>query len=306
MPSSLPASFLSSGFVSPEDACRVVTKTGKKLRRLMIGTDGPADSGKTEFAISAPGPGILLALDRGFDGVLDNPTPPASRRNDYGFKVVKVPLASQMTQGKGEATKGGNFNEDKFDGYLDYWRSFYKDFKAACDNPDCRTVIIDGDSDSWELQKLAEFGKLTQIPPILYTNVNAARRAMYARAYDTGKIIIATNKIKDEYVDDVDDKGNVKLDDKGNKKRIKSGEMERQGFPDQNYLFMIQLRHMYKAPWVTPKGKEIPGQFGIRIMKCKSNQELVGSELWGDDCNFRGLVEHVFPNVDLTEWGFDA
>jgi hypothetical protein len=45
----LPASFLKDGFVPPDKM--------RRTRRLMIGTDGPSNTGKTEFAISAPGPG---------------------------------------------------------------------------------------------------------------------------------------------------------------------------------------------------------------------------------------------------------
>lgn len=289
----LPPSFLKDGFVLPEDARRIVSPKGRRLRRLLIGTDGPSDSGKTEFALSAPGPGLVLALDRGIDGVLDNPHPPKARRNDFGVKIVKVPLPTQMVQ------------KD----YLQYWQDFYAIYKAATDNVDCRTVVIDGDSDSWELQKLAEFGKVTQVPAIMHTNVNAARRAMYARACDCGKIIIATNKVRAEYIDEVDaNTGKPIMGNDGKPKRVKSGESERQGFPDQDYLFMIQLRHMYRPAGtriIRDKEVSVPSQFGIRLLKCKANTELVGTELWGDQCNFQGLVEHVYPQVPLAEWGFE-
>ena len=44
------------------------------------------------------------------------------------------------------------------------------------------------------------FGKLTAIyPPTKYSPAYAAKRAIIARAYDSGKIVIATNKLKDEY-----------------------------------------------------------------------------------------------------------
>lgn len=271
----LPASFFRDGFYPAAD---MSTKP-----RLMIGTDGPPDSGKTEFILSAPGPGIVICLDRGYDGCLMNANPPKARRRDYAFKSISVPLATQVAQPV----------------YLDYWKSFYAEYKKALDNPDARTVGLDGDSDSWELQRLAEFGKLTQIPGIMYTNVNAARRAMIARAWDSGKIIIATNKIKDEYVDETDAAGNPVLDNAGKPKRKKSGEVERQGFSDTDYLWQIQLRHFYVE--ATDK---TPGQFGIRILKCKKDRSLVGLELMGEDCNFAGLVQTVYPEIPLENWGF--
>lgn len=278
----LPASFIKLGFQDPA--------TLKRGRRLLIGTDGPSDSGKSEFALSAPGPGLAICLDRGIDGVLDNPKPPATRRDGWAFKVIAVPTATQAKQPE----------------YLDYWRSFYDVYKSALDNPDCRSVLVDGDSDSWELQRLAEFGKLTQIPPMMYTSVNAARRAMYNRAWDSKKIVIATNKIKKEYETIRNDDGTPNLKD-GKEQREWTGDWERQGFPDQDYLFHIQLRHLYrpgKDIVVGPKTIKRPGEFGIRIMKCKASSDLIGVELWGDDCNFAGLVQVVYPQVPLEEWGF--
>jgi hypothetical protein len=276
----LPTSFARDGF-------QPLSKL-KGLHRLMIGTDGFSNTGKTEFALSAPGPGMAIFLDRGCDSVIDNPHPPESRQSNWAFKVISVPLATQATQAS----------------YLEYWRSFYKEFKAACDNPDCRTILLDGDSDSWELQRLAEFGKLTQIPPIMYTNVNAARRAMIARAWDTGKIIIATNKIKDEYKTVVDAEGNPVLKD-GKESREKSGEYVRQGFADQDYLWQIQIRHLYQAPRINAvTKKQMPQQWGLRIMKCKVDTSLQGVELWGKDACFAGLVQTIYPHIPLKDWGF--
>lgn len=262
-----------------------------KTRRLMIGTDGLSDSGKTEFALSVPGPGIALCLDRALDGVLQNPEPPPARNPYWVFDIVPVPLASSTTQ----AT------------YLEYWKKFYERYKLALSNADARVVLLDGDSDSWELQRLAEFGKLTQILPIHYSTVNAARRAMIARAWDSKKIIIATNKIKREYEDTFNEDGTPILDNTGKNVREWKGKMERQGFRDQDYLWQIQLHHMFKPEQiVTVKGvqKTIPKQWGILIKKCKANMDLIGLELWGDDCNFKGLVSVVFPQVPLSDWGF--
>lgn len=269
----LPASFQREGFVSGP----VLRKA--KFRRLLIGLDGPPDSGKSEFALSAPGPGIHLCLDRGIDGVLDNPNPPESRCPDFAFKIIPVPKATQMNQPQ----------------YVEYWKSFYGDYLKALDNVDCRAVIIDGDSDSWELQRLAEFGRLSKVPSNLYDNVNAARRAMYSRAYDANKIIISTNRIRKVYVTKMLSNGKAELNSSGNEVRVWNGEFERQGFSDQEYLWSIQLRCFYD---------EERSQWGVRIMKCKVDRSLVGTELRGDDCNFASLVQVCYPHVSLQEWGF--
>lgn len=271
----LPASFLKDGFVPPANLRR-------RHRRLMIGTDGPSNTGKTEFALSAPGPGLVISLDRGFDAMMDNPQPPPTRRTDFAFKVVQAPLASQTTK----------------ENYLAYWQDFYGILKTATANADCRTIVIDGDSDSWELQRLAEFGKLTQVPSILYTTVNAARRAMYARLWDSGKIIIATNKIKKEYKTLRNPDGTPRLNDQGKEVREWDGaSYNRQGFEDQDYLWQIQIRHLFRN---TTNGPE----WGLKIMKAKADPSLEGIELWGGDCHFAALVQTVYPHVPLAEWGY--
>jgi len=282
----LPASFLRDGFVEPAQL-----RKSAKRRRLLIGSDGKSDTGKTEFACSAPGPGIVICLDRGFDAMLDNATPPKTRRTDFAFKVITAPTATQASQNT----------------YVEYWRAFYSVYVKALENPEAVTVVLDGDSDSWELQRLAEHGRLTGIfPQTRYSDVYAARRAMINRAWDAGKIVIATNKVKTEYRTVRDRDGNVVLDPKtGEEKREKTGDVERQGFPDQEYLWQIQLRHLYQPARINPLTKKlIPQQWGIRITKCKVNTGLVGTELWGSDCHFQGLVQLVYPHIPLSEWGF--
>lgn len=214
--------------------------------------------------------------------MLDNPHPPAARRDDFVFRVVKVPKASAVTQGDA----------------LEYWKVFKKELYAAIDIPEVRTVVIDGDNDSWELQRLAEFGKLEQIPPLKYTAPNAARRAMIARCFDSGKTIIATNKIERDYKPIFKEDGTAVLDNSGKQVREWDGtSVRRQGFADTDYLYSIQLRHLKTV------NKEGKPTWGIKIMDCKPNMELVGEEIWGDDCNFPTLVSLVYPHVELSEWG---
>ncbi|MGH7181727.1 MAG: hypothetical protein ACREJN_07105 [Nitrospiraceae bacterium] len=277
----LPASFAKDGFLP-------LSSLKKKYKHLLIGTEGQSDTGKSEFGMSAPGPTIYICLDRMLDGALDNPNPPAARREDIAIKMVPILLDGTGTQAS----------------YLANWKEFYDIYTRALANPDVRTVVLDGDSDSWELQRLAEFGKLQQVPALKYVGPNAARRAMYARAFDSGKIVIATNKVKDMYKDDTDSAGKPKLGKDGNTVRVKSGEQESQGFGDQDYLWHIRLRHLYRPASVDLAGNIQEQEWGIRILKCKANTALIGDELWGSDCCFETLVRYVYPHIPISEWGY--
>lgn len=286
----LPPSFTRDGFVSLTNAVpRRKTPSGRVLKHLLVGIDGESDTGKSEFCLSAPGPGLAVMVDRNFDAMLDNPTPPLSRRPDFGVKVIKFPLQTTVQQAV----------------FLEYFNMFRDWFYKALDNPDATTVIIDGDSDSWELQRLAAFGKLANVwPQTKYSDVYTVRRAMIARAWDSGKIVLATNKLKDEYETVLDADGNP-VKDGDQDKRQKTGRKERQGFPDTNYLWQIQIRTLYKPPtFNTVLKRNTPGRWGLSIIKCKANTTLVGTELWDGDCNFKGLVQTCYPNIPLEDWGF--
>lgn len=289
----------------------------QKRRRLMIGTDGLTNTGKTEFMLSAPGPKVIMVMDRGFDSALDNPHPPASRDlSSTAFDIIPIPNLAGGMAGSGDS---GKMTQTDF---VNYWNKYRSRLYELLDVPELVTLGIDGDSDTWELQVMADFGKTTQIHPMQYQMTYAARRAMINRCWQSGKIIIASSKLKDKYEDILDDKGvPIKESSGRNKQQKVTGEYKRQGFPDQDYLWQLQLRHLARKTGgaVNTEGMTLAQrlkaqksaqpahmEWGLRIMKCKANPMLEGEELWGDKCNLRSLVEYVYPNVDPTVWGFQS
>lgn len=277
----LPASFARDGLINYQPT--------SKYKRLMIGTQGETNTGKTEFINSAPGPGVNICIDRAFEGMLDNPNPPAARRDDFAMVVIKVPLNLTETQ----------------DGYKKYFEEVKGKLYKALENADARTVALDCDSDFYELQQLATFGRLTQIwPQTRYSDLYALRKAITARAWDSGKIIIGANKVKDEYETVLDAEGKPTLEADGKEKRTKTGRKERQGYKDTDYLWQIQIEHFVIDAHTDKKGKYHPSEWGIRILKCKNQPDLKGLELTGEDCNFAGLVQVTHPDTPLKTWGF--
>lgn len=279
----LPASFAKFGL---KTALQVTTT---KRKRVMIGTEGESESGKTEFILSAPGPGIIVCLDRGHEAMLENAKPPDTRRDDFGFDIIN-PVKEGQT--------------DK-NGYLDAWRDVKDNhIYRHIANPDCLTLGIDTDSDLWQLQLLADFGKSTQIPQIMRTQTNINRKAFTTRLFDCGKNIIGTNMLRDDYRTITDDNGKAVLKD-GKEQTYRTGARKRQGFPDQDYLWQIQIRHFKtEARYLERLKKTIPSKFGIEILKCKVNGELVGTQFTGSECNFKSLVLAAYPNSTATDWGY--
>lgn len=274
---------------------------GLFLKPLLIGTEGMTDTGKTRFAMTIPGIIQGLMVDRNFTAVLDSSGMAGTNPNIFMRTFTPPP--------QGTVVLPQNYRPGQETDYSRYYKEIRTAYYEALEDSKSTVVWMDGDSDYWEIHILAHFGKTTQIfPQTRYAAPYAEKRAQITRARDSGKIVICSNKVKDEYETVYGPDGLAKKDDQGNDVRQKTGNKERQGFKDQDFLWDIQLRHMYKAAHVRQLGNrtvEVPQQWGIHILKCKCNMEMVGQELWGDDCNFRGLVELVYPDVDVRRWGFE-
>ena len=91
---------------------------------------------------------------------------------------------------------------------------------------------------------------------------------------------------------------------------MKTGNKVAAGFPDQEYLWQVRVRHLYTPPTPPTWNKTLkrnlggqPAQWGLKITKCKANPEVVGQELWGPDATFAGLTATCYPHIDPKEWG---
>jgi hypothetical protein len=251
--------------------------------RLMVGIEGLPDTGKTEFCFTAPPSIGVLAVDRGYEHIVAKSNPPVTRQKDIQLKTFAIPLPGQVEQPV----------------YLQMWKEFYDSYQKAIASPSFRTIIIDGDSDLWDLQQLAAFGKITQIPPIMRTEVNASRRRMIGRGFDSGKNIIFTYRVGAEYekVIHTGSKGEpISVDEK-------TGDYKRKGFGEQDFLVQVQLRALFNPAHQNRNKHGMTDCFGIRILKCKPDPELIGMELWGPEATFSGLVQAIYPGTSLREWG---
>lgn len=150
---------------------------------------------------------------------------------------------------------------------LAMWEKMKADFIFACNSPDILTPVIDTATEMWELIRMARFGKLTQVMPHNYGPVNAEFRDLLRLSYSCGKDVIFIHKMKAEYVNDK-----------------RTGRLERAGFTDMGFLVQINLQ-----AW-----RNQDGEFGMTILDCRQNPDLVGMELVGPMCNWSFLKDLVF------------
>jgi hypothetical protein len=179
-------------------------------RRLIIALEGRERSGKTTFALSAPGPILYFPLDPGREGVLD--------------KVLDEKDVYLPTMPDGTIDTYDYHDATKMEEWSAMWERFKLSFMRGLKNKDIRTVIVDTMTEAWELLRLAKLGKLTQVMPHQYGPVNAEFRALLKEPYRGDKNVIFIHKVKAEYINDK-----------------RTGNMERQGFSDVGYQVQIEM-----------------------------------------------------------------
>ena len=179
-------------------------KTIKTQDRLIVSIAGLQKHGKTNFALTAPGPIAFFDLDIGTEGVVGKF---ASDKeifvSQYDYRTLKGPDPSAA---------------------LAAWERMKADFVAMINNKDVATVVIDTATEMWALCRMARLGKLTQVMPHNYGPVNAEFRDLLRLSYMCGKNFILTHTMKAEYVNDK-----------------KTGGVERAGFSDIGFLVQCNL-----------------------------------------------------------------
>lgn len=230
-------------------------------RRLVLSLSGREKSGKSHFAFTAPDPIFLFNIDIGTEGVLDKFQIAGKKVYNYD---VRVPKGAKK----------------------EVYESMWKDMKQRIEivyKMSRGTLIVDTATEGFELARLAHFGKLTQVLPHNYAEVNSEWREFMRMAYDSAMNTVLIHKTKPKYINN-----------------IRTGEYEVAGFGETGYLVQCNAT-TYREQ--TPDG-EI--RFGLTIDDCRQNPSLCGQVLRGQPipssstklmvdplCNFEMLLELV-------------
>jgi hypothetical protein len=207
------------------------------------------------------------------------------------------------------------------------WRRFYTTYLKALREPVCkrggkylmaRTVVVDTGSEQWELLRLAQFGKLVQVPTFKYREVNSIMRDMVRQALDSDVNVIFLHKLDNEWV-----KGGRDKD--GNEKQIKSGVKLVKGFDEMAHLVQANM-FCYRAPMADTQPAEWKVKVGLgeadtwtaeprapkgdlgfraRIINCRHNPKLEGMELCDEAVDFRMLAQMIVPGTTPADWADD-
>ena len=237
--------------------------------RLTIGLDGLPKTGKTTWAMGMPGPIGVISNDPMTKRV-------AQRAESDGSKENYIRTFPE-TQAKQDAEK-------EWARYLDVYAWMLANM---------RSLVIDTDTGSWDLQRMAAFGKLTQVMPNQYVEVNRERRRVIRMAEDSNCNVCFIFKQKKKYVD-------VKRRTKQGVQTVSSwtGEYERAGFSETAYLLQVNMETIKEEP----EGLDVEERFKVKVVNCTQNAGLDGEILEYPLNDFSSLAISVFPESNEEDW----
>ena len=227
-------------------------------RRLVIRVGGLDKDGKTHFALTAPGPIAFMNIDRGTEGVIEK------------FATEKTIYMTENFRDMPSTTDAENQKR---------WKAFHDCHWAALEDKKIRSIIWDTDTEAWEIARLAKFGRLEKVPPLMYTELNREFREMIDAAFNHDKNLILITKNKKQYVKrDADDKGSW------------NGKYEASGFTDLPYIVQANLRSRLEVGGAGVKPY-------IEFINCRQNMALKGSELEGDLATFPWVASYIIDGT---------
>lgn len=262
---------------SPGDIGGFSLKRPNYKPRLVVSLGGLDKSGKTNFALSAPGPMAYANFDTGLEGVIDKFTKTGKKVYSQDYRVTIPPGTTDPSQVAAIAQE--------------VWARYKADVRAALKSPLIRSIVTDTESETWELIRLARFGKLTQVLPHHYGPVNTEYRNFYNEVYDTDKNLILLGRMKDEWENTTAVIG-------GQTKEVgrKTGRIERVGFKEIPY--MVQINAIASHDPMAEPGE----RFSLQVVNCRQNAELVGEVIPQVVLNFAQVAQMVYPDSQPEMW----
>lgn len=239
------------------------TAPDKPKPRLIVGIDGREGHGKTELALSAPGPMGYQSVDIGTEGVIEKHV---KAGKEIFIKEYYSPL------------EGGDLSDPvvlkriqiKAEEFMD---SFTNDYKALL-SAQVRTVVWDTASEVWQIMRIARFGKLEKVLPIHYGPVNAEYLSLVKLAYNSNTNLILIHKSKAIWVN------NDRTDD-----------FERSGMSETGYLVQVDV-NVYKDD----------DGFHAFITKCRANDPLTGEDYPEPMNKFPYIAAEIYPDTEMEDW----
>lgn len=270
--------------LDPEVYC--ATEIPDIVKRIILNVEALEKAGKTDFALGAPGPIIVMNSDRGLEG-------PVQRHRDLGKQIVVCGMQGSDDKdksgvkhlpsfffnkpmlGKGQNEKSGDYLTEVAEAARPAWRAFRLAYLSALRESSARSIVCDNGGSFWDLCCYARFGKIREVPPRDRALAKSEFSELITIAEEYDKNVIWTHRLVPEWV--------------GNES---TGKLKPKGYSEMPFDVHSNVR-------ISLNKKN--GERKLEIRDCRLNGALVGEELDGDMVSFPTFAAMVFGN-DPEEW----
>lgn len=246
-----------TGTVAPGEGFKRVTMDGNVRPRLVVLVEGDEKTGKTHFALTAPGPIYYQSFNLGTEGLINRPGSEWADKEIWLAEYDLRELDELMLSGKPDLDRQAAIADGVWTRYLH--NQFEAIDKAA-------TSIIDCEDEVWELFRVARSG--TPKPEKQgYLEISPEYRRTLNAFIQSDCNLIMIEKLKEEW--------------NGSKP---TGNKKRRGFKDAGFVAQVIVR-----TWK----RRVNGsnEYGITVTDCRLKPDLEGMELPND---FNTLMEMVW------------
>ena len=292
-----------------------VPVTQEPIPFFFVSIEAATKNGKTHTALTAPDPIAYLDFDRGFEDIkpkfpgrqihqvkLDLPqlfeTPAETQEKMKGADLA-ARMAIQKLQTEKRACLLADHAAEKWGIFLNVWKDIL-DPKSGF-----KTVVVDTASALWETCALAKFGKMVQVPQMLWAPVKAEFRSLMLMPYNKRAVnVILLHHLKDEYAASAQS---------GSDKSERTGKKIKRGFADIGEIVQAQLKiNRVDATPKQLKDGEPASRFRLQFLDSRTRPELNGyvmesgrdeAEIWeAMDCPEDMIPPPTIPVVGKLMW----
>jgi len=163
---------------------------------IIVSISGQPKTGKSHLALSFPPPIRVFNFDIGIEPVL-------KKYPDKDIRVTSYPIPIV------DSVKATGFGKE----ISKIWNQFTDDLKAASEDTEIKTIIIDTWTAVYELARIARAAELGQenLLQFQYGDVYARLRAMIQYPRIAGQNLVLTTYLRDRYVNEANT-GELELD----------------------------------------------------------------------------------------------
>lgn len=256
--------------------------------------------GKTRFAFTAPKPIGYISIEIGSEEGPADEFIPDNRESFDGIQIVRIQMADPAYPNILDypATKEGRKSYDEAlseavqDAAQPAWDSFYSAYYASIAN--MRTTVIDTGTDLYQLQRLANFGRLEKIPQLAYGQLKREFSKLFDDAFKSSGNLIVNSHMKD--------RGQTTVDDRGREKWTASGIYEMDGCQvvTDKVQAVIEMWRDDLQEIDIETGLFV--KFHAQIVDSRHTPSCMGRKFSTLDISFPDVAMAIFKGSTISDW----